>query len=156
MRYHEKKRARKILADWLQTVTPEDRKSLATMICELENSSVKNVIESGSFTDCEAAEKRKKDFAAQKAADDYKRSQADAEDHQRRAREFRAGREGYIPNAPSDLPIYPKLASPPDCVYPERTNCNYDLVNARCKFMGHQTGDSYGRGSWACFSLGKR
>jgi hypothetical protein len=149
MRHQEKKRARKILEDWLQTVTPEDRKLLAAMICELDNVWVKDVIESGSFADCEAAEKRRKDITEERKAEEAKRARGEAEEHQRRAREFRAGRKGYIPNAPSDLPIHPKLASPPDCVYPERTNCNYDLVNDRCEFMEHRNGD-YGRGFWVC------
>ena len=44
MRYHEKKHARKIFGDWLQSLTPQDRKSLATMLGELNTIWLKDVI----------------------------------------------------------------------------------------------------------------
>jgi len=150
VRHHAKMRARKLLVDWLQTLTSEDRKCIASMISELSGWEVRDVIENGSFVEFEAAEKRRKGRALKEKAELDVMHQEQAAEQQRRAREFRAGREGYIPNAPSELPIYPKLAQPPQCLYPDRTNCNHDLVNERCEFMKYQEGGDLGRGNWVC------
>jgi len=150
MRHHEKIRARKILTDWLQALTPEDRHRLSALLSDLDQWRLKGVIESGSFAAYDAAEKLKKQRLLKKKADEDAKFQQESADRQRRAQAFRAGRKGYIPNAPSDLPIYPKLAEPPKCVHPERTNCNYDLVNERCEFMEYFNGGDIGRGNWRC------
>lgn len=150
MRHHEKLRARKLLTDWLQTLMPEDRHRLSALLSDIDQWRLKDIIESGSFAEYDAAEARKKQRLLKEKADENTKLQQDSADHQHRAQEFRAGREGYIPNAPSDLPIYPKLAEPPKCVHPERTNCNYDLVNERCEFMEYLRGEDIGRGYWRC------
>lgn len=156
MRHQVKMHARKLLVDWLQTLASEDRKCIASMIGELDRWDVRDVIESGSFGKVEATQKQKKDRALKEKTEHDLMHQAQAAEHQRSARELRAGREGCIPNAPSELRIYPKLAQPPQCLYPDRTNCDHDLLNERCEFMKfttENTGDfirDSKAGHWAC------
>jgi len=45
----------------------------------------------------------------------------------------------------ADLPVYPKLAQPPKCVHPERTNCNHSRYQNRCEFMKCRK-----MGDWFC------
>lgn len=45
----------------------------------------------------------------------------------------------------ANLPVYPKLAQPPKCVYTKRTNCNYSRNQSRCEFMKCKS-----MGNWYC------
>ena len=48
-------------------------------------------------------------------------------------------------------PIYPKFKENKDCAFPERSNCNYDKNNLRCKFMKYNNSKSiFDPTRWEC------